>query len=296
MAPRALILGLLVVPLLGCAGKGRVQSTSWTERCKPFSGPVGTDVVHIDVFPLERPLGDPVVNDAVWRLADEFVVDLERKGRLADNGLRIGQVGGNTPMELQSLLHSPRSCNNPRRIIMHADHPTIIKIGALQEQCNFAVRRDDRSDEVHLEHAQCEFEVGPKLATGGNVTLRFTPQIRHGQKQVVRKPTADHSGWALQEEEPVERFDALSFDVSLSPNEFIIVGARFEAVGSLGCQFFVGGEEANPVQRLLAIRTSRTSVTSDLDLDGDEAEPSRQHAVPLALQASWTSARGRSDP
>src|SRR5262249_9678632 len=105
-----------------------------------------------------------------------------------------------------------------------------------------------------------------------------------------------HSAWSLREEEPLERVEALSWDVSLSPSEYVIVGACFDAVGSLGYQFFIGGDESSPVQRLLVIRASRTSATTDLDLDCEEAGASCRHAVPLALQASWTSARGQSQP
>src|SRR5436305_7184312 len=93
----SLLLGLLAVPLLGCAADGPVRSTSWLERLRPFHGPVGPDVVQMDVALLERPVGDPALNQGLWALADEQVIALEQKGVLEDNGFRVAQVGGITP-------------------------------------------------------------------------------------------------------------------------------------------------------------------------------------------------------
>jgi hypothetical protein len=69
--------------------------------------------------------------------------------------------------------------------------------------------------------------------------------------------------------------------VTLAPNEYVVVGARFDRPGSLGYQAFVRADESPPVQRLLVIRTSRTA--PDAPDDGDDG---LERSPPVASQAS----------
>ena len=117
---RVLLWWLLAVLAGGCAHGLPARSTSWLDRLKSLPVPTGPDVIHIDVVLLERPIGDSYINQEVWMAADEQAIPLERKAVLEDNGFRIGQIGGATPAELQSLLTSERSCVNPRHLFL--DH------------------------------------------------------------------------------------------------------------------------------------------------------------------------------
>ena len=292
----SLVLGLLAVPLVGCATGGPVGPTSWLEALRPFHGPVGPDVVQMDVALLERPLGDPYLNQRIWALADEQVVALEGKGVLEDNGFRVGQVGGIIPEELKDLLFSERSNVNPRRLVFHADHPTVVKLGGAVPQCTFQVQQDGRALPVALEEAECTLEILPSLAKDGRVRLRFTPQVQYGRAALTRRPADDRSGWELKEERPTERYPALSWDVALAPNEYVLVGARFGAPETLGHQSFIRPDESTPVQRLLVIRTGRSATAPDLEIapDNEEASAAFGNSPPLALQAAWTTARGSS--
>src|SRR5688572_25631778 len=117
MGPRtALIYGLLAVCLAGCTRPEVVHTTAWLDRLRAGAGPTGPDVVQIDVALIERPAADAYLNSGLWQFVDEQVVVLERKAVLADNGFRVGQVGGITPAGLHDLLTSERSCANPRRL------------------------------------------------------------------------------------------------------------------------------------------------------------------------------------
>src|SRR5437870_10332225 len=107
---RALVWGLLAGLLAGCATGTPAPATSWLRRFQQLDIPTGPDVVNMEVVLLERPVGDSYLDHELWQTADEQVVPLERKAVLEENGFRVGQIGGQTPVGLQALLTSERSC------------------------------------------------------------------------------------------------------------------------------------------------------------------------------------------
>jgi hypothetical protein len=259
---------------------------------RPLQVPAGADIVRMDVALLERRAGDAYLNEGLWTLADEGGVPLESRATLEENGLRIGQIGGLPPPELLALLTSERSCANPRQIRLHAGDAKDLLLGPVLPACRFQLRPDGESDPVALEQAQFMLTVVPTLTRDGRVCLHFTPQVEHGEAQLVAGPAADHSGMVLQRQRAVNRYNALSWDVTLAPNEYVVVGARAQRRESLGYQAFVRPQESPPVQRLLVIRTSRTAPGAPDDTPGDDAE-SMQRCPPVAFQASSSPAAGK---
>lgn len=290
---QGLVIALLATLLAGCADTKAVRSTAWLNRFRWGGAPQGSDVVQIDVALLERPLGDAYINQGLWAFADEQVVALESKAVLEDNGFRIGQIGGITPAELQTLLTSERSCANPRRIQLHAGKPTQVVLGPAATACQFRIEHDGIQVPVSLEKAQCTLEVVPALAKDGHTRLRFLPEIQHGDLALLPKPTPDFTGLMLQQERPTERYPALGWEVNLAPNEYMLVGARLERPHTLGHQCFVRADEPQPVQRLLVIRTSRAA-SADAALSASVEETNGYWTPPLACQAAWSTARGTS--
>jgi hypothetical protein len=245
--------------------------------------------VQIDVAFLERPVGDPYINQGLWTAADEQVVALESRAVLEDNGFRIGQIGGITPGELQTLLTSERSCISPRRLQLHAGKPTQVVLGPTAPACEFRIARDGIQVPVALNKAQCTLELVPSLAKDGHISLRFLPQVQHGDSALLPKPAPDFSGWMFQQERPTERYPALGWDVTLAANEYIVIGGRLDRPHTLGHQCFVRTDEQMPVQRLLVIRTARlTPEVQQATAENGYAAP------PLACQAAYSTARGTS--
>src|SRR5262249_8842816 len=126
---KALLWWLLAVLLAGCAEGSSAHSTSWFDGLRPFRVPSGSDLVNLEVVLLERPVGDPYINEDIWSYADEQAVALERKAVLQDNGFRIGEIGGPTPAGLLSLLTSERCSSDPRHIFVHAGTPRPLPLG-----------------------------------------------------------------------------------------------------------------------------------------------------------------------
>lgn len=293
----ALLPGLLPALLVGCITSEPARTTSWLKGLKTFQGPVGGDVVIMDVALVEQPIGDHYINQELWGIADEQVIAIERKPQLEDNGLRIGQMGGIPPAGLQALLLSERSCANPRRIQLRAGHPTTLKLGPTLTQCQFQVHEDGRQRNVALEQAQCTLQVTPTLTPNGRTRLQFTPQVQYGEKSRLPKAVVDPAGvstWVIQEEQPAETFSQLSWEVTLEPNEYVIIGARYDRPDTLGSQCFICKEPPAPAQRLLVIRTSR--MRNDVATSNSEAEdaPAIPRSPPLACQACFSAINSNS--
>jgi hypothetical protein len=291
---RALLLGLLTSLLAGCAAEETAQPTGWLGRLRPFQGPTGPDVVHLQVALLECSVGDRYINEDMWSLADEQqVVDLERKGILEDNGWRVGQLGGITPPRLQELLLSERSCANPRRIEMRAGNAKTLVLGPTLAQVRFQLH-SGRAEPmpVCLDQAQCSLVVVPSLTRDGRTRLKLTPQVRHGEPELVFRGGTSLSDVLLQQQWPTETYAEQSWEVTLAANEYVVVGARWNRPQTLGYECLVRPDEPRPVQRLLVIRTGPPSTDVEGDLLGGPGED--KQAPPVAFQASISSARGSS--
>jgi hypothetical protein len=291
---QALVLGLLTGLLVGCANDRPVRPNSWLDRWRPFHGPAAADVIEVRVSLVERPPGDALINQELWTLADEQIIPLERKAALEENGFRVGQVGGNTPAGLLTLLTSGRSNVNPRGLFVHAGQPTPVVLGPITPVCSFRIQQGDEPANVCIEKAQCAFSLVPTLTSDARTRLHFTPQVHYGEKTLVPKAAADGSGFILQEEWPTKSYASLAWEVTLAANQYVVVGARCDRPQTLGYQCFLRRNESVPVQRLLVIRASRLTAPSPSEILAEASEdnlsPSR--TPPLALQAAWTKARG----
>jgi hypothetical protein len=266
--------------LSGCLSPNSVPGTSWWN--KAFHGPIGPDVVQMDVAILECPIGDRTINQEIWALADEQAVAMEAKAVLDDNGFRVGQVGGITPPELQALLTSERNCVQPHRIQLHANNTHDIALGPAATSCRFQIHLNREEKPVALDKGQYTLAVVPTLTEDGRTKLRFTPQIQTGPPRLL--PRRKGSGWEWQEQRPAENYTALSWDVTLPPNDYVLIGGRFDCPNTLGNASFIRPDEAKPVQRLLVIRTARPAL-NPLDETTANSAPLLSRSPPLALQA-----------
>jgi hypothetical protein len=293
----ALVLGLLNVLLVGCLTGGSARPASWLRRGPLLQAPAGPDVVVLYVALVERPAGDRYLNQELWELADEQGIALERRPVLEANGFRVAQVGGIIPARLQRLLTSERSCINPHRIHLHADHPTTVALGPARAQCRYVVRADGLETPAELERAGCALVVTPALSRDGRTRLRFTPQVQHGETLMMPEPAADPAGiytWELHERRPTERYDALGWEVELAANEYVLVGGRYDRPDTLGHCCFIDRESGAPVQRLLAIRVGRPAeaVETASAAGEPEADAASGPVPPLALQAACSEVGG----
>jgi hypothetical protein len=281
--------------LLGCAlssgcftPDGQRQASLLAPR-KLFSTQLtGDDVVHLYVALVERPAGDRAMNHNVWTFINENVVDSERKELLSENGFRIGRVGS-PPPALSELLRSERCCANPRHIQMRAGNPTTLSLGPAWAKCSFHIRQDGRGTPVELGQASCQFTVVPTLADGGQVKLRFTPLIKHGEVKGLPRAGRTSAGelqWEMSVSQDSADYPWLAWDVTMEPTDMLVVGTVANADDTLGHRCFVQTESRTPTQRLLVVRVGRA-------LQEAEAEKNLSGGAPLALQAAHSARAAR---
>jgi hypothetical protein len=283
---QAVVLALGLGPFAGCLCDRPGRNALAHQANQPFPGLIGDDVVQMEIVLLERPVGDAYLNGELWALVDEN--GIENRGDLDANGFRVGQIGGSPPDGLQAMLLSERCNVDPRRIGQHAGTPRTVTLGQLWGRLPFRLKREGRSVEVEHGQAQCLLEVVPELVDGDKVRLRFTPQVRHGDTALVAQPVLRPSGereWNFEKRQPVESFHELSWELTLSPNEYALVGTRYERQGTLGHRCFLNTEETTPVQRLLVIRCARSQPGPIAVAEAVRRTPA------LALQANLSSYR-----
>ncbi|GIW78912.1 MAG: hypothetical protein KatS3mg105_0719 [Gemmatales bacterium] len=288
---RRMLIVMLPVFLAGCLTNKSAQPKNWLNRFGPFRGPTGPDVVVIDAALLQCTIGDHYINRELWTQTDEQVVEPEKRAMLDENGLRVGQVGGITPPKLLEMLTSERTCVNPRRIMIRAGHSTRFRLGPTLEQCRFVVKANDKEREIDVARADCSLVITATLTPTGETRLRFTPEVQHGDSQLLPAPADDRSGWELKQQRPTESFPALSWEVTLAPNEYLIVGAQYDRPGTLGHECFIQRDKNAPGQRLLVLRTGRAPV--NINQDVLSSNTSFLRAPPIAFQASRTAIRGQ---
>jgi hypothetical protein len=290
--PGALLLGLLLALLEGCAVNPSAHPGTLADRLRSLQT-VPPNAVQMEVAVIERPLGDPYLNKDLWTFTDEQAVDLEHKTALDDNGFRVGQVVGMIPSGLQSLLTSERSCLNPTRYLLGPGKSASVVLGPIVPQCQFQVVLEGEPIEVSLDQAQFAVVVQPTLTSDGRTLLHFTPQVHHGENLPDFHVAPEGAGLMMEIKRPCKTYPSLSWDVTLRPHQFVIVGTRLDRPDKLGSQCFLQPDGPSPVQRLLVIRTNRA--TGGFDEDDASESLANQHTTnyppPLALQATLT-ARG----
>lgn len=282
-----LLPGLLIALLAGCTS-ATTHTTGWWDRLRPFQGPTGPDVVCMDVALIERPLGDSYLNEELWSSVDEQGVALERKAVLDANGLRVGLIGGITPSRLLALLTSEQSCPSPRHIQLRAGNVKKFELGRKIAACQFQLHQDGQSLPVALKDVSCTFQVQPSLTQDGRTRLLFTPLLQHGEAKLTAQPSADRARWEFLEQRSTETYTSLAFEVTVAPNEYLVIGARADRPDTLGHRFFVRADEPIAVQRLLVIRTNR-AMTPDSNPVEEEGTPAKR-TPSLAAQAVWSGA------
>jgi hypothetical protein len=289
----ALILALGVAWVAGCTPVDKVQSTSWLPRRRVFQGPTGPDVVQVRIAVLECRPGEAewkYVNGELWQLADESLIDEDRRQAMNQRGFRVGKIGTQPPAKLLTLLTSKRSNPNPRDFSFRTGDPKGLAVGPALAHCRYQVERD--GEPVEADQADCKLVVVASRGTDGKTVLRLTPQVVHGDAKTVYRVDEQAGSFLSVPERPTETYPQMAWEAELALNEYLLVGGSYERTETLGHQFFVRPDEAVPVQRLLVLQMGAAPDAAPAQLAPGPSGGKRPGAVPLALQASWPAARG----
>jgi hypothetical protein len=252
-----------------------LRSTQIIDHFRPASTAVSADVVALDIALIEVPITDRTSLPAVWAAADEQIVPADDKGRLDDNGLRIGIIGGIPPSVFLQLLTSDRTNPSPHQCMNRAGEPRLLPLGEAHSQCQFRLACQGTPKPLNFEQAQCGLSITPRLRDG-SIWLSIVPQIEHGRRALW--PTGEGGTWGLHGQRPVERLSELKVEVPLPESDYLVIGSRDRA-DTVGPVLFASGGE-RPTQRLLVIRASRSGTPV-----GDPLTRADGGVPPLAVQA-----------
>jgi hypothetical protein len=286
---RLALLLIVLAMLPGCLWPEGRESSNWMKQFR--SQALSADHALIEFAMIELPRGDDYINNELWKHTDEFVV-LDKRRYLDDNGFRIGQLVGLPPEDFQKLLLSRRACSNPQALIFPPGKTATIPFPQTQQKMAYDIVEDSGRTEIILDQTRCCLDVTARFA-GGGTTLTFTPKVEHAAAALPFK--ADKDQWTLNTGKSAKKHTELSWEVTLGPNQYLIIGGRLDREGTLGQAAFTMSDGADEVQRLLVVRNCRavTSIESKQRSAQDLVRDDR--STPLAVQASMTATRGKSN-
>jgi hypothetical protein len=253
-----LLLALALVPALaGCFfRKSEQRASEWLDRMRAAATPEGT--IALRTVLIERPVGDRYLAHDLWAAANKPLTH-EHATLLARNGVRVGVFSGVIPGEFDRLVHSEHATVNPIHRTTQPGAPKVIPVNGPLERCAYQAQAELTAEptQVDLAAAECGLSVTAQPADGGRVRLVCELQVQHGERQAFLKPTSDGTSFAREDRKPLEAYPTLTWQVTLGPTDYLVVGPADDVADTLGRAFFFTGHEDQLRQRVLVIRTMR---------------------------------------
>jgi len=242
------------------------------------------DSLIVESVLLERPIGDIFLDCNLWT-STLPVGSPEIRSLLSENGIRTGILTGNLPTQFQTMLDNKADVVAPPLMwTFNNRKETVIPTAGPIEDCTFDMLPDlaGKPESVSLKEASCGVLVRPQSLGEGRVKVWCEPQIQHGSRQDRFRPSEDGTQFTKFEEVPTEKYPAFGFEVTLRPEECLVIGCIADQQETLGAVLF--GVEANghPRQRIVAIRARVVNSSPTADLPAI-APPGRRPALIQAL-------------
>ena len=219
---------------------------------------------------VNRPFRDPAINEVVWKAADEQAIAPEARRALEVNGLRIGQITGELPPELEAVLEAPPPHKvEPATFLLDDGDQTLISISEAVDQVSLLLNRENRPSGKDYQSASGFFRVTATHDGTSGVSLRFTPEIHHGPVQRSYQAMANVAPYAPQQfkindGQQEETLKDLAATLSLEPGQVVVVGCRPEQERSLGSFLFLQSDTHGDQrrQKLILMWASRNQLGS----------------------------------
>jgi hypothetical protein len=193
---------------------------------------------------VDRSFRDPSINEIVWKTADEQAITPEARRALQVNGMRIGRITGEFPPELEAVLAAPPPHKvEPATFLLDDGEQTLISINEAVDQVTLLMNRQNRAYGKDYQAASGYFRVIAAHDGVNAVSLRFTPEIHHGQVQRSYQPMPNAAPYAAQQfkindGQPEESLSDLAVSIVLEAGQVAVVGCSTEQERSLGAFLF----------------------------------------------------------
>jgi hypothetical protein len=244
----------------GCAldkGKDASQPGSVFNRVGGHSGELlEPKRCLLKVAILGRPLADQAISKAVWRVADEQVIPPKERRAWEVNGLRLGRIMGELPLELEAALKetAPQKKVDPTSFYVDSGEPSLLKSSEAVEQASLLLNRDNRVFGNDYKDVSGYFRVTPQHEGANLVSLRLVPEIHHGpiQRTFQALPNAaliQPQEFRINNGQQEETIRELATTLVLEPGQVAVIGCRPERQRSLG-SFLLTQSVAHSDQRI----------------------------------------------
>lgn len=270
---RTALLRTLLLPGLALSGCALFDNSPESLPNRVFKLPqVGLppDSIQLDVVYVQRPVGDALLGDKLWRYADELAaVESEHRDVLKQNGIRAGVIGSNPPPALQRMLglksdfaYEPEAEKTKQlvghRYIIRSKGQQVIQTSPVPyPACTLEMQTGKETRTRSFENAMCQYRVTAERVQDGWVQLDFVPQVHHDQEKL--RYTVGAENWQFESAQKTETMFAQRFGLRLSVGEMAVLTAADNAEGTLGRLFFIGPEDEPDLQRVLIIRLAGMS-------------------------------------
>ncbi|MBX9584210.1 MAG: hypothetical protein K2X87_28255 [Gemmataceae bacterium] len=268
---------VLAVAAVGCFTPAGRRSEALRPPTPAGLPPALPDGLYVESVLLERPLGDPALDRELWEGGS--AVPPHVRALLAENGLRVAVLGGTPPPAFRRLLESGADAHDGRGQSFANRKDEVVPTAGPTDPCSFAVLPTLAGERARfdLRKARGGVLVRPERAADGRVKVWCEPRVQHGERADEIRPTADGTGFTVQGVVPVERFPALGFEVTLGPDDYLLIGSPAAGADTLGSVLFTADAGGRPRQRVLAVRAAwRGEKPSDLPPVRGRGEPTRR--------------------
>ncbi len=202
----------------------------------------------LTVVIVSREQNDPILNDAVWRVADEQAVDPEVRRALQANGLRIGRIVGDLPPEVQELLRAkPPNQPDVQTIVNASGDSTLIDPTQTAPRPRMSLllcHKDQKVGGKVYQDAKGYLRLTSSYAEGPTgLRLRIVPEIHHGPVSQGFGTVSNASlpaphEFRITRGQQEETFRDLAATLTLEPGQVAVLGGRPERAGTLGDLLF----------------------------------------------------------
>jgi hypothetical protein len=266
LSPTIATAGLLIVA--GCAlDKNGSRPGNVVARIGGHSGQlIEPKRCLLKVAIVTRPFGDRTLNEVVWRVADEQIIPPAERRAWEVNGLRVGRIVGELPLELEAILKdtTPQNKVNPTNFFVDSGEPTLIAVSETVNEASLLLNRENRIVGRDYHEPSGFFRLTPAHDGPNNVSLRMVPEIHHGpiQRTFQALPNATPLGpqeFRINNGQQEDTIREMATTLVLEPGQVAVIGCRPEFKRSLGSFMLTQAvaQSDQRIEKLIMIWASR---------------------------------------
>ena len=263
--PLTLAVAMCLFAVLGCSLFPTTEKQTLNTVGRPVLPPIqaGPDAIQLEVFFIERPAEDHLLNSAIWKEVDQLgALPAETQEILSSNGFRVGNVSSNPPPTVQKLLGMVSeipldSSENSKPLMGFRRYvppglETEIPSGIVHDQAEFQIREKNQVKKIVYDQAGCVLRMKASRLQDGWVRVDFQPEIHHGEKRMRR--VAANDDFSLRMSQQVDVRVAQRFSLTMNVGERALITCSPNSEETLGDKFFCHDDDGMKKQRVLIVR------------------------------------------